>query len=288
MPGLRDDHPAAGAVPCDAARLRRPESAGDDPVREVRPASAPQPAERALCAGRRRSEPVDAGRPGRRLHDRAAAAPRADRGACARCRAPAWRRHKCADPGEGQDDQGTHLDVCSRRPALRRPGAAGGAVLCLTRPAARTSRAASDGLQRHPAGRCLQRLRRAVRSLRAEGPITSALCWAHARRQFFELADIAANARRGKNAGAISPIALEAVRRIDALFEIERGINGVAAEERLRIRKEQSAPLLEALEAWLREQRAAYRARPRSPSRSTICSSVGIGSPASSTMAGSA
>src|SRR4029077_15771653 len=78
---------------------------------------------------------------------------------------------------------------------------------------------------------------------------------AHARRQFFELADIAANARRGKNAGAISPIALEAVRRIDVLFEIERGINGVAAAERMRIRKEQSAPLLEALEAWLREQR---------------------------------
>jgi len=90
---------------------------------------------------------------------------------------------------------------------------------------------------------------------RAEGPITSALCWAHARRQFFELADIAANARRGKNAGAISPIALEAVKRIDALFEIERGINGVAAAERLRIRKEQSAPLLNALETWLREQR---------------------------------
>src|SRR5450631_4449766 len=84
---------------------------------------------------------------------------------------------------------------------------------------------------------------------------SSALCWAHARRQFFELADIAANARRGKNAGAISPIALEAVKRIDALFETERGINGVAAAERIRIRKEQSAPLLEALEAWLREQR---------------------------------
>lgn len=90
---------------------------------------------------------------------------------------------------------------------------------------------------------------------RPEGPVTSALCWAHARRQFFELADIAANARRGKNAGAISPIALEAVRRIDALFEIERAINGVAAAERLRIRKEQSAPLLETLESWLREQR---------------------------------
>lgn len=91
---------------------------------------------------------------------------------------------------------------------------------------------------------------------RAQGPITPALCWAHARRQFFELADIAANARRGKNAAAISPIALEAVKRIDALFDIERGINGQSAEQRLRVRKEQSAPLLAALEAWLRDQRA--------------------------------
>jgi transposase len=91
---------------------------------------------------------------------------------------------------------------------------------------------------------------------RKPGPITSALCWAHARRQFFELADIAANARRGKNATAISPIALEAVKRIDALFDIERGINGESAEQRLRVRKEQSAPLLATLEAWLREQRA--------------------------------
>ena len=91
---------------------------------------------------------------------------------------------------------------------------------------------------------------------RAEGPITPALCWAHARRQFFELADIAANARRGKNAAAISPIALEAVKRIDALFDVERCINGQSAEQRVRMRKEQSAPLLTALEAWLREQRA--------------------------------
>ena len=91
---------------------------------------------------------------------------------------------------------------------------------------------------------------------RASGAITAALCWAHARRQFFELADIAANARRGKNAAAISPIALEAVKRIDALFDIERGINGLSAEERLRVRQEQSAPLLVLLEAWLREERA--------------------------------
>jgi transposase len=91
---------------------------------------------------------------------------------------------------------------------------------------------------------------------RPQGAITPALCWAHARRQFFELADIAANARRGKNAAAISPVALEGVKRIDALFDIERGINGINADERLRVRREQSAPLLTALEAWLRDERS--------------------------------
>ena len=83
-----------------------------------------------------------------------------------------------------------------------------------------------------------------------------AVCWAHARRQFFELADIAANARRGRKAPAISPIALEAVRRIDELFEIERTINGLSAEERRRIRQAQSAPLLTDLEEWLRDERS--------------------------------
>jgi transposase len=91
---------------------------------------------------------------------------------------------------------------------------------------------------------------------RAKGAITAALCWAHARRQFFELADIAANARRGKNAAAISPVALEAVKRIDALFDIERGINGLSAKERLRVRQEQSAPLLISLEIWLHDERS--------------------------------
>jgi transposase len=90
---------------------------------------------------------------------------------------------------------------------------------------------------------------------RSPGPITSALCWAHARRQFFELADIAANARRGRNAAAISPVALEAVRRIDVLFDIERAINGLSAEERLRVRRDRSAPHLSTLEAWLRDER---------------------------------
>jgi transposase len=87
--------------------------------------------------------------------------------------------------------------------------------------------------------------------VRTQGAIAPALCWAHARRKFFELADIASHARRGKNAKAISPIALEAVKRIDALFDIERTINGASAGERLRVRQERSAPLLAALESWL-------------------------------------
>jgi transposase len=91
---------------------------------------------------------------------------------------------------------------------------------------------------------------------RVGGAVTAALCWSHARRQFFELADIAANARRGKDAAAISPIALEAVKRIDALFDIERRINGLSADERQRARAEQGALLLADLEDWLRQERS--------------------------------
>jgi transposase len=91
---------------------------------------------------------------------------------------------------------------------------------------------------------------------RQPAPIMPALCWAHARRYFFELADIAKNARRGRSAAVISPIALEAVKRIDVLFDIERAINGLSVAERLRLRQEKSAPLLAELENWLREQRS--------------------------------
>ncbi len=133
VPGVRDDQPAAGAVPCDAARLRRTEPAGHDPVREVRPASAAEPPERAISSRRHRSERVDAGRPGRRLHDGPAAAACADRAPCPGCRAAAWRRHHRADPGQGQDGHGAHLDLCPRRSALWRSRAAGGALLRLAR-----------------------------------------------------------------------------------------------------------------------------------------------------------
>ena len=94
---------------------------------------------------------------------------------------------------------------------------------------------------------------------RSPGPIFEAACWAHARRPFFALADIEVSARRkadGKTPLVISPLALEAVRRIDELFDIERAINGKSAEERRRVRQEKSAPLVAELKTWMREERA--------------------------------
>lgn len=94
------------------------------------------------------------------------------------------------------------------------------------------------------------------RTDRAPGPVTSALCWSHARRKFFELADIAGNVRKGKSAHAISPVALEAVGRIDVLFDIERGLGGLPAEARLDARTRLSRPLVDDLHGWLLAERA--------------------------------
>ena len=77
------------------------------------------------------------------------------------------------------------------------------------------------------------------------GPITEAGCWAHSRRKFFSLAEIAK-----------APLAREAVRRIDAIFDVEREINGLPAEQRLAVRKDQVAPLVSDLETWMRRERA--------------------------------
>ena len=91
---------------------------------------------------------------------------------------------------------------------------------------------------------------------RKPGPVLPALCWSHARRKFFELADVEGNIRKGKSPKDISPVAFEAVKRIDALFEIERGLNGQDPAARLEARQRLSAPLVENLEHWLRGERA--------------------------------
>lgn len=80
---------------------------------------------------------------------------------------------------------------------------------------------------------------------RQPGPVTEAGCWAHARRKFFYFAEL------GR-----APLAVEAVRRLNMLFAIERDIAGLPAEERQVQRQQRSAAHLAMLEAWMREARA--------------------------------
>lgn len=79
---------------------------------------------------------------------------------------------------------------------------------------------------------------------RQPGPIIEAACWSHSRRKFFELARL----RK-------MPIALRAVQRIDALFAIEREINGKSPAARLAARRARSKPLVDSFETWLRGER---------------------------------
>lgn len=74
------------------------------------------------------------------------------------------------------------------------------------------------------------------------GKIGEAGCWAHVRRRFYEI-DRASKGR--------SPIAAEALARIGALYRIEARIRGRPPEQRARLRRRTTKPLLENLRAWL-------------------------------------
>jgi len=93
---------------------------------------------------------------------------------------------------------------------------------------------------------------------RKPGPVIEAACWSHGRRKFFVLADIdkAALARSKKKAASFSPLAFEAVRRIDAIFDLERPLIGLPEDERLKLRQQYVRPQVEALETWMRTERA--------------------------------
>jgi transposase len=79
---------------------------------------------------------------------------------------------------------------------------------------------------------------------RKPGPIIEAACWAHGRRKLFVLADLSK-----------APLAIEAVRRIDAIFDVEREINGLGAAQRHSIRQVRVVPLVASLEQWMRGER---------------------------------
>jgi transposase len=75
---------------------------------------------------------------------------------------------------------------------------------------------------------------------RAGGPATLAYCWAHWRRQFFDIAK-----------SPPAPIAAEALRRIAKLYQIEAEIRGNSADERRAVRQEKTKPLTTTLKTWL-------------------------------------
>ena len=77
---------------------------------------------------------------------------------------------------------------------------------------------------------------------RKPGPIIEQACWAHARRAHFKLARLQK-----------APIAIEIINRIDAIFAIEREINGEVPQRRRAVRQERSAPLMAELENFMRE-----------------------------------
>lgn len=83
------------------------------------------------------------------------------------------------------------------------------------------------------------------RALAQKGDVSLAFCWSHVRRRFYELA-----------VGGPAPIASEALRRIAALYAVEKDIRGRRAEERRAVRQDKTRPLLADLESWLREKLA--------------------------------
>jgi transposase len=71
------------------------------------------------------------------------------------------------------------------------------------------------------------------------GKIIEAACWAHVRRKFFDLEQ-----------AHQSPIARETIRRIAALYAIEKDIRGQPPDERAKTRQSRARPLLHDLRAW--------------------------------------
>lgn len=70
--------------------------------------------------------------------------------------------------------------------------------------------------------------------------IIEAGCWAHARRKFFDL-----------NTANASLMATQVLTYIGQLYDIEREVKPLSAEQRHEIRQKQSKPLLDTLHAWM-------------------------------------
>jgi transposase len=110
------------------------------------------------------------------------------------------------------------------------------------------------GQFRDSSARCLCRIQRALRAGSKRWTDHRSRCWAHPRRKLFELADIASKTRN-RRLTTISPIAFEAVSKFDAIFALERSINGLSPEARLTARRKDIAPLVNELIEWMKRER---------------------------------
>lgn len=85
---------------------------------------------------------------------------------------------------------------------------------------------------------------------RRRNDVSLAFCWAHVRRKFYELADS-------------SPVATEVLRRIASLYAIEEAVRGSSADERRRVRDEQSRMIVDDLRHYLeaRERQVSAKSK---------------------------
>ncbi len=86
--------------------------------------------------------------------------------------------------------------------------------------------------------------------LYGDGRVVEAACMAHARRKFWDVHE-----------ATKSPLAGEALDRIAALYRVEDGIRRRTPDQRLRVRAEHAAPLMEELHDWLETTRIRISGR---------------------------
>jgi transposase len=91
-----------------------------------------------------------------------------------------------------------------------------------------------------------------------ENSVTLAFCWSHARSGFYDPAKTKA------------PIAMEALQRIAAPYEIEARVRGKSAADRLAVRQAESKPLVSELRIWFEAQLAKRPPAARQPMRSAM------------------
>ena len=83
-----------------------------------------------------------------------------------------------------------------------------------------------------------------------DGSILEAACWAHVRRKFYDIHE-----------AIDSPIALEAMHRIGALYAIETEIRGKPPGERQAVRQSRAGSLLDGLQGWMQATLSSVSAK---------------------------